>query len=290
MKMSDQVKQHFEEIKLLDSEFVIIMIASNMKDKNLNKDCKWNLNFAATIDNYMRTSLKGTEERSKHHSTIGNYHGIGVIFKYAIQENISINRFSGNDYNNKHVANVMKTLSSDIQYIMNRQQNAFPLTLFCGFILVNSLMKVTHEFSEECSKLIQILQEAKENINKVSVSNWICEDAETKEFHQEFDSSYTLIATPFWNNDCFTESNTLKGEANFLFKWTSSDVPQSEQRYLPLAMKDGINILFSGFGCYHRQHRINKGTFWNIACYQNTQFYDKLRASIIRLISVDDDP
>ena len=151
------------------------------------------------------------------------------------------------------------------------------------------MYSLSHLVPSQCSKLIDIIEEANRNINNVSVSNWICENAHTKLFHQEFDSSYTLIATPFWDIDCFNESKTLKGEANFVFKWTSCSLPSNEQKYLPLTMKDGINILFSGFGCYHRQHRTNKGLFWNIACYQNSQFYDKLRASIIRLISEDDD-
>lgn len=77
-----------------------------------------------------------------------------------------------------------------------------------------------------------------------------------------------------------------KGSANFIFKWQSIKEKQNLM-YLPIEMDDGVSIFFSGYGCYHRQHRTNDGVFWNIASYQNRQFYHKLRMSIIRCLSPD---
>ena len=58
--------------------------------------------------------------------------------------------------------------------------------------------------------------------------------------------------------------------------------------YLPIEMDDGVSIFFSGYGCYHRQHKTDDGVFSNIASYQNRQFYHKLRMSIIRCLTPDE--
>ena len=34
---------------------------------------------------------------------------------------------------------------------------------------------------------------------KLSTSNWICENAQTHLFHQELDSSYTIISVPWFD-------------------------------------------------------------------------------------------
>ena len=284
--METRINDAFEKINQFDTDYVLIMFASNEMDTCLEDESKWNLEFSNEVRTALYPNIRATPNNNKHHETIGNYYGMGIISKYALQDNISIGPFARNTINNKRAANVIPMLSADLEYVMTRQQRAFPLSLYCAFIVVNSMLQVTREYPKECSKLIEIIEEAQKNINKVSVSNWICEEAETNLFHQECDSSYTLISVPFWDINCFKESNTLKGERNFIFKWTFSNKPNNDQKYLPLKMKDGITILFSGYGCYHRQNRTNNGVFWNMASYQNKPFYDKLRSSIIRLNSL----
>ena len=149
------------------------------------------------------------------------------------------------------------------------------------------MLEICNKHCHDCADLLSILHENEIDRNCISCSNWICWNAETKHFHQEMDSSYTFISVPYWHPDYYKPfmRSYNKGKANFIFKWTSKDSPESETRYLPLEMSDGMSVLFSGFGCYHRQHLTNDGTFWNFASYQNKQFYDKLRMSIIRSLS-----
>ena len=132
----------------------------------------------------------------------------------------------------------------------------------------------------ECAAIIDILDRNGISNKAFSCSNWICSDASTKFFHQETDSSYTFITVPYWNK----EEIAKKGVANFIFRWTSKVGDNDSNRYLSLQMDDGINILFSGFGCYHRQHRVDNKPFFNFASYQNRSFFHKLRMSIIRCI------
>ena len=118
--------------------------------------------------------------------------------------------------------------------------------------------------------------------NGIMTSNWVCGNAEMTNFHQETDGSYTLLSVPFWDMNDLRSKNITLGNANFVFKWTSSNVEQSEQRYLPIKMSSGVSIFFSGFGCYHRQHRTDTEMFWNIGSYQNRSFFQNLKKSIIR--------
>ena len=283
IKMDNRIKTEYSKIKTLDDEFVMLMFAVNNKDETVTQESKWTLEFTEAFKHAMVVNMRGTETNTKHHGTMGDYYGIGVINKYALEDGISIGKFAGNNRNNTHVRSAIDTIADDIAYTMSRLQRSFPLALYCGFILVNSLLQVSREFPSECSRFIDLIEDARENINKISVSNWVCENAQTKEFHQEYDSSYTMISVPFWDVNTFEASKTIKGEANFLFKWTSNDLSEDDQKYLPLQMKDGITILFSGFGCFHRQHIAKTGVFWNIASYQNGSFYSKVRSSIIRL-------
>lgn len=275
------------DIKLLakhDNEYVLIMFGSNLCDSDLTRDNRWNIPFADNLSKALNVNLLGTPENSKHHETIGKYHGIGIIAKYALDENLlSVAKFSGNE--SVGTQTYLEIIAKDIQYVMDRQHSAFPMLLYCGFSLVNVMLEMSNHYPDKCQKLSDLVDDTHNNINKLSVSNWLCENAETKQFHQEFDSSYTFLSVPFWDVSSFIEAEVEKGDANFIFKWTSNTKQDSDQRYLSLQMKDGMNIFFSGYGCFHRQHLKNQGKFWNFASYQNTAFYDKVRASILRCLS-----
>ena len=169
-------------------------------------------------------------------------------------------------------------------------------------------MDFVKQFPKQCSEIIQLINENKCNSELLSMSNYICEDAETLHFHQEYDSSYTLLSVPIWDMKSFTpkkgekpnkdketiddedEKKSIKidmGTANFIFRWTPHSDDDNTHGYFPISMSHGCNILFSGFGCYHRQHKTNKGKFFNYASYQNRQYFHKMRMSVIRSLSMN---
>ena len=284
------------------------MFTSNCKDKTVEEKSKWNTVFSEIVHDTLKPNLTGTEKRHRHHKCMGRYYGFGIISKYAVQDKLSVAAFSHNNVNNQDAADIIKVLNQDICYMIHRQHSALPLSLYCCFGLTSSMIDFVHQYKEKCSHLLSTINENKCHPDFLSMSNFICENAETQEFHQEFDSTYTFISVPYWSKNSFVpkrrkETHDVsredsmkskqqmkqieKGKANFIFRWTSKHADDNAHRYFPVFMSEGVSIMFSGFGCYHRQCRTNKAKFWNFASYQNRQFYLKMRKSVIRCIVPD---
>ena len=66
---------------------------------------------------------------------------------------------------------------------------------------MSSMNDIIHQFPTECEELIQLLNLEGVEGSMMCTSNWVCENAETLKFHQEIDSSYTIISTPHWNTE-----------------------------------------------------------------------------------------
>ena len=266
-----------------EDEYFLLVLASNEQCKTTFEDCFWSDDIGRTVKSSMRSNIRGSSTGTKHHGSDGEYFGFGIISKYALKENLSINTFAGNNASNWDTRQLLKM---QLKILMNNFQNILPLSLWCAFLVTNSMLEICNKYPDDCSNILDVLDENEIDRNSYSCSNWICLNAETREFHQETDSSYTYISVPYWHPKYYLPETKAynKGTANFVFKWTSKLNTESDSRFLPLEMSDGMNVMFSGFGCYHRQHKTNNGTFWNFASYQNSAFYSKLRMSIIRCI------
>ena len=276
------------------------MMACNASDNVTPNESKWNVPFSKTIPKILTPNLSGTHDNHRHHGSIGKYYGFGIVSTYGINNKLSISTFAGNNSTDPKVGQLISTLRADIQYIINRQHAALPLILHSAFALTSAYIGFVSKYPNECSNIVDLLEDNKCNTEFLSMSNYICEDAETLEFHQEFDSSYTLLSVPQWDMNTFLpygqgmsdEGNKDKiqmGTANFLFRWTSNVLAEDEHSYFPITMSPGCNILFTGFGCYHRQHKTNKGKFFNYSSYQNRQYYHKTRKSVIRCLTPDEE-
>ena len=184
---------------------------------------------------------------------------------------------------------------------------------------MSAFAKLIEKHRGKCKELYDLLQNTNGiDSNTMSTSNWICHNAETQQFHQEKDSSYTIINVPYWDNanneindDCKREfrstkrskvseqssmfkhskmsktenKNISRAQVNFEFQWTSQlETDNDSKKYLSLQMHDGLTLFYSGFACYHRQHCRKKGEFWNLSCYQNKRFFDNMKKSIERSI------
>ena len=278
-----------------DEAFVLIVCCSNCHDKTKTKESLWTPEFANLVSKAMKKNLVATETtRKKHHGSSGKYYGFGLISKYAINNNhLSIDEFAGNSVSNLAVRPVIDILKKDIAYMISRHASVLPLGVYCACLLISSMIHFASMCPEKCADIIDLVNKSEINNHHICISNWICEDAKTLEFHQEFDSSYTFLCVPFWDKTKFQDPNNKKarqshlpkkGNANFLFKWSSH---KHEDIFLPIEMTDGISILFSGFGCYHRQHRTDSdGIFWNYGTYLNRSFYHKLRCSVARCLNI----
>ena len=282
-KPNPQYDEEFEKT------YILLMYATNKAiTKETNDVHIWNKEFSDTITKHLKVNLRGSRRNSKHHRCIGKYFGFGIISKYNVSENLSVGYFAGNTKECDSVKEVIGILKQDLCHSIEQFKGSIPMLLYCGFSLTSALIQIIQLNKKHCWKLSQMIENNGISVDGISISNWICKDAQTLDFHQEYDSSYTFISVPYWekkNKEDNTEQR--KGTANFIFKWTTNDEDNYLHRYLPLKMTDGITIFFSGYGCYHRQHRTNNGTFWNFASYQNRTFFQKLRKSIIRCCFVE---
>jgi len=233
----------------------------------------------------MKVSLNGSSKKNKHHGSKGLYYGFGLISKYNIRRNLSVYEFAGGrDHKLMKKKELLYILRSDIEYTIGRQHRSLPNGIHCGFLIMSAMTDLIFRCKSECEELVSLFDSEGVTSNKMCSSNWVCEDAETTQFHQELDSSYTCISVPFWDNKSLKREGIVKGNANFIFRWNNENYDDDNVFYLPIQMHDGMSILFSGFGCYHRQHKTDKHKFWNLSTYQNRSFYQKLRGSIIRCV------
>ena len=280
-----------EDENEFEDRYVLIMFCRTERAFKSSETYKWTAETTKAIQENLTVNMSGTHKKNKHFGCRGKYYGFGLISKYGLQDNLSISDFAGNNLDDPNKSSIIRMLLRTINYTMKRNNSFLPMVTFCGFSLVSALMKVAMTHTVECDDLNKIINKYERNsMNFIPISNWICKNAETLEFHQEYDSSYTMISMPYWERSKLHNKKHDPnppgpgGTANFIFKWTSSDENNREHRYFPLMMTEGLTILFSGYGCYHRQHRTNNKDIWNYATYQNRSFYHKMRMSIIRCL------
>ena len=166
-----------------ENEFVLIMLSSNEKNK-VKPQYLWTKEYGDQVYENMRANISCSETNEKHHGLNGKYFGFGLISKYALQKNLSINTFAGN---NAHNSEIRSTLREKLHVLMNNQQNVLPLSLFCGFLLTNSMLEICNKHHHDCADILRILRENEIDRNCVSCSNWIFWNAATRHFHQEMD-------------------------------------------------------------------------------------------------------
>ena len=271
-------------------DYILIMFASNEKVNN-DSIHKWTPTFKTLVEFKMKKNLTGGSGKmdGKHFGSKGTYYGYGLIAKYntlQTNKNISVYQFAGNESEEKMKQNIIAALRSDIEYMMSRSCRMLPNGLFAGFSVVSSIYKMMLSHPQQCKVLLDLFESEGVDDSKMCVSNWACKNAETLHFHQETDSSYTFLSVPMWDKAQLEQDGLELGTANFIFKWTNLESNASKPIYLPIKMDEGTSILFSGFGCYHRQHRTGiKKEFWNLASYQNRAFWQKLRNSVSRLVN-----
>ena len=169
--------------------------------------------------------------------------------------------------------------------MFERSYRMLPNGIYCCFAIISAIYELISKYPQHCKVLLDLFEVEGVDANKMCVSNWACKNAETLKFHQEIDSSYTMLSVPFWNKEELIHDGLKIGTASFIFKCVTNYCDQNVM-YLPIKMDEGISIYFSGYGCYHRQHRTgDRHEFWNLASYQNRSFWYKLCKSIQRCVT-----
>ena len=147
--------------------------------------------------------MKGIGDHSKHFGSMGKYYGVGTIGKYNMKNNLSVFEFLGNDIDNKEVQSLLSICGNDLTYLLNRMYTCLPMSTQCGFMVMTAMMYIMNEYKDQCKELLEVFNKNGIDNYKLSTSNWICQDAKTLCFHQELDSSYTMISVPWFDKNDF---------------------------------------------------------------------------------------
>ena len=183
-------------IEGFDLEYVLIMFSGNEFNSGIKEESKWNANFSKLVSSKMTPNMRGSESRNQHHSCMGKYNGFGMISKYSINNKLSVDSFSHNNINNESVKDIIETLNNNICYTIDCQHHAMPLSLYCCFAITLAMIEFIQMHKDKCANLLKLIKENKCHPEYLSMCNFICEEAKTRDFHQEFDSSYTFITVP----------------------------------------------------------------------------------------------
>ena len=162
---------------------------------------------------------------------------------------------------------------------LRRQNCLIPGSIETGFSIFSSILRLIKKNNDHMSDAISIINDYGINKDNISLSNWICKDAYTGEFHQDNDSSYSLICVPFINRNKATSYLSKRGKYAFTFCWDINN--KSEIKF---NLDPGVSFYFLGSLYNHKQFVISEGEFWNLASYQNCRLYSALKCSISRLL------
>ena len=278
----------------LRKNYALLMLTTNHKRK-ITKECRWTKLFCETLKKNLRKNVSNNGNGpAKHFESVGDYYGFGLTAKYNAKNNMSVYQFAGNENNNNDTKHILSVVSKDVDFTINRLSNQIPYCVYCGFCIWLSLLKILRQYKSSCGEILNEIDTAiGGSKDKLAISNWICHNAETRMFHQEFDISYTIISVPFYdykdNNNGDTKGNNEYNKdrhVNFCFRWTSKNTPNNhDHRYVSIKMDDGVSIFYSAFTLYHKQVRFEKDDqFYNISSYQNKTFLAKMITSIIRYL------
>ena len=91
------------------------------------------------------------------------------------------------------------------------------LSLCCCFAITSTTIEFILMHKDKCANLLKSIKENKCHPEYLSMCNFIYDEAKTRDFHQELNSSYTFITVPQWNyNSLFSpkELEAVKNEKN----------------------------------------------------------------------------
>ena len=217
---------------------------------------------------------------SKHNNTYGKYYGFGLINKYKNQDGLSFGEFqrwkTQSEDNKYKLKKLVCHIFNNISGIMNTKLEGL---IQSGNVLINSMIAFgTHT---SINKNFMKTSIPFDSLSKSYYSLWICENARTESFHQECDTSYTLICVPYIEKSIH-DNNEIN--YNFQFRWNS--IHSEEVKGINILLQEGICIYYNGFGLFHRQVPNNKNyeksTFWNMSMYHNKRLFNCINKSVKR--------
>ena len=263
-----------------DDDYVILLVATNQRIPHFSSQHQA---FDMQTINAM-TSLKNPNMSSsnghKHNRSFGQYYGFGITNKYSIQSGLSFGNFRSIKKEDFQLEETIRNkLKFQFYHMMNRIDFVLPNLVAYG----NQQIKDLIDFGRCCSLNETFITKTDPSnfILDGCFSTWVCKNARTELFHQEIDSSYTLIGSPI---NCTNVNEESNGKYKFQFRWNSIDCDNTHG--IDIALFSGIALYYNGFCLFHRQvpscPNFESMIYWNLSMYHNHRLYSSISSSIHR--------
>lgn len=185
-------------------------------------------------------------------------------------------------YNDK--VNTKNKSKQFIEYFYSRQERLIPGSVKGGFCLFEGLINIMNENKNKCNEMLSILKDDGVTEKHISLCNWVCFNARTDDYHEDNDSSYTMICSPFVSTENSDTYNKFKGRYAFNFCW---DDGLTDSATVSIMLDEGVSVFFLGPACSHRQEIVESGVFVNFSSYQNQKLYSNMKCSVMRCLSAE---
>ena len=252
-----------------EDDLIVMMLAGHRKSK-LHEDVKSiNDSFIKSLNKNKSVNMRG--DGKKHHQSMGKYFGIGIINKYSKEKIGIFSNRKANDVNHSEVNELEYDVKSMFSSLHESINKVIPNITQASFTLMNALVKAVKSRRQgEYLHSINVLKNEDASFDHGCLCGYICENAETKEYHQESDNSYTSIGVPFFSDDVRSQL----GHYRFQFKWDMNHMDNA----LNVRLTQGTFVFYSGYCLYHRQnHYGGNETFLNISTYHNSKLFSHVK-------------
>lgn len=250
-------------------EFVLVMMAGSHSIRDDKGQKCWDDMFIHDIQKLMKQTVIG--DGSKHHQSVGKYHGFGWIAKYDKRGDCSYGRVAlkkGKSLSDYQM--LYDQFAIDIDCMTMTLNQIIPGVVEKGQCIANELIKMSRSTATETYERIKPFHEG-------MILGMVCHNAQTGQAHVEKDCSFTLIGIPFGENDI-----NAKGMFVFEFGW-------GRGKFIRIKLLPGTVIYYSAHDIMHRQYSLSDQlqlfqnyNFWNVAIYTTHAFYEKAMTSFSR--------
>ena len=214
-------------------------------------------------------------QSSNHHKSSGYYSSFGNKGSFDKVVTSSVGQYSTKKNRNVIKQDQIEKNAHDFErYTANEIERVIKdLTRVLPFI-----KKVISPVLESANHLQSTIGNV--NLKQVPSSKYgcwqtsICVNAQTQEYHNESDCTYTIITIP-------KQRKNQSVSFDFLFML-------SDKQYINIPLTEGVSFIFSGMFLTHRQNKYTiddsiRGDFFNIASYGNKRLFSHLRKSFKKL-------
>ena len=251
--------------KWLPDDYVVLVIGGDMPPTLKDKGKVWDKAFTDKLSRNMRKTVQG--DGTKHHGSLGKYHGFGYIPKYGMYGQSSYGKVAQKHGVSARTFNKLQVeISHDIKCMSVVLDKILPGIIDRGQVVTQALADISTETEDNRSHLHSFL--------RGMMTGFACCNARTKFLHIEKDCAYTMIAVPL-GKDGINSTDNFRFEFNI--RTGKSVVIQLQQ---------GTVLYYTGFGIRHRQLSvIDEGDemFWNLSTYANKRFYENVLKSFARM-------